>query len=47
MGFSNVHYLIGGVENWKKTGYPLAAETAEQDEETSPGRRSEGHDSAA
>jgi 3-mercaptopyruvate sulfurtransferase SseA len=30
MGFTNVRYLIAGVDNWKKTGLPLAAETAEQ-----------------
>ncbi len=37
MGFTNARYLIGGVDGWKKTGYPLAAETSEQP----------GHDSAA
>ena len=31
MGFTNARVLIGGVENWKKTGFPMAAETAEQD----------------
>lgn len=29
-GYRNVRVLIGGVENWKKSGFPLAAETAEQ-----------------
>jgi len=28
MGFVNARYLIGGVDAWKKTGFPLAAETA-------------------
>jgi hypothetical protein len=27
MGFTSARYLIGGVDAWKKTGYPLAAET--------------------
>ena len=26
-GYHNARYLEGGVENWKKTGYPLANET--------------------
>ena len=30
MGFTATRVLIGGVDNWKKTGYPLAAETSEQ-----------------
>lgn len=30
MGFTNARVLSGGVENWKKTGFPMAAETAEQ-----------------
>jgi 3-mercaptopyruvate sulfurtransferase SseA len=30
MGFTNARVLIGGVEGWKKAGYPLAAETSEQ-----------------
>lgn len=30
MGFTAARVLIGGVDAWKKTGYPLAAETAEQ-----------------
>ena len=30
MGFTNVRVLTGGVEAWKKAGYPLAAETSEQ-----------------
>ena len=30
MGFRRVRVLIGGVDNWKKTGYPLASETSEQ-----------------
>lgn len=30
MGFTNVRYLLGGVDGWKKTGYPLAAETVGQ-----------------
>ena len=30
MGFTNARVLIGGVENWKKTGFPMAAETDEQ-----------------
>jgi len=28
MGFENARYIAGGVENWKNTGYPLAAETS-------------------
>jgi hypothetical protein len=31
MGFTGARVLIGGVENWKKTGFPMAAETSEQD----------------
>ena len=30
MGFENVRVLSGGVDGWKKAGYPLAAETSEQ-----------------
>jgi rhodanese-related sulfurtransferase len=30
MGFTNARYLIGGVDGWKKTGFPLAAETSDQ-----------------
>ena len=27
MGYESARVLLGGVENWKKTGYPMAAET--------------------
>jgi rhodanese-related sulfurtransferase len=30
IGFVKARYLIGGVDAWKKTGFPLAAETAGQ-----------------
>jgi rhodanese-related sulfurtransferase len=26
-GYRNVAALLGGVESWKKTGFPMAAET--------------------
>jgi rhodanese-related sulfurtransferase len=30
LGYRNSRYLVGGVEAWKKSGYPLAAEVEPQ-----------------
>jgi len=29
-GFRNVRFIVGGVDAWKKAGFPLAAEVASQ-----------------